>query len=642
MKKRIKWISLLLILILSMTLTSCSYDSERPQLCVHEFKQEVCVNCGLDAVKLYTTDTFSNIFVPTYNYGSNETPIARQLPIYVGRTNYIYGKIILPDRLVGKTVVKVENKGFKNYNYITEVIFPDSIKVIGKSAFEGCEMLESVTLGKGLVRIERDAFLYCDALRDVYVTDLEGWLRLDFANEYCSYLNYSAAVHFLDEAGKEITDLTIPSGVTSIPDYAFRGAVNIKSVTIPDGVTEIGNDAFAGCNGLESVTLGKGVTKIGDRAFAECPSLYVINNRSDLPLESGSDSFGEIAKNAKILIGNDDNEYILIDGFLFKVLDGEYQLFAYVGNDESVTLPESVNGASYKIYRLSGAKNVTVPKGVTHIDNEAFSGSESLISVTLPDTVKSIGSYAFFGCKNLSSVTLGSGVEHIGNYAFAYTKISEITLPLSIKSIGDGAFYDCNELSAIDIPAGVNKIGYGIFASCDSMEKILIQKENTEYYSEGNSIIHKATRTLIAGCNKSTIPEGGEAIGRNAFTGLSKIEAVVIPDSVKEIGTSAFEGCTSLRLVEMGEGVAHIGDWAFANCRRLEEITVGSEVAYIGEFAFFGCLRLKNAAFENCEGWQAAEAEEIKNISQDDLADTAKAAELLTEAYVGYTWRRAD
>ena len=117
---------------------------------------------------------------------------------------------------------------------------------------------------------------------------------------------------------------------------------------------------------------------------------------------------------------------------------------------------------------------------------------------------------------------------------------------------------------------------------------------------------------------------------------------MVIPDSVKEIGTSAFEGCTSLRLVEMGEGVAHIGDWAFANCRRLEEITVGSEVAYIGEFAFFGCLRLKNAAFENCEGWQAAEAEEIKNISQDDLADTAKAAELLTEAYVGYTWRRAD
>lgn len=642
MKKRTKRISLLLILILSMTLTSCSYDSEKPQLCVHEFKGEVCVNCGLDAVKLYTTDTFSNIFVPTYNYGSNEAPLARQIPIYVGRTNYIYGKIILPDRLVGKTVVKVENKAFKNYNYITEVIFPDSIKVIGKSAFEGCEMLESVTLGKGLVRIERDAFLYCSALRDVYVTDLEGWLRLDFANDYCSYLNYSAEVHFLDETGREITDLTIPSGITSIPDYAFRGAVNLKSVTIPDNVKEIGNDAFAGCNGLESVTLGKRVAKIGDRAFAECPSLYVVNNRSSLPLESGSDRFGEIAKNAKILIGNDENEYTLIDGFLFRVTGGEYQLFAYVGNEDNVTLPMSVNGSSYEIYRLSGAKNVTVPNGVTHIDNEAFSGSESLLSITLPDTVKSIGDYAFFGCKNLSSVALGAGLENIGNYAFAYTKISDITLPLSAKSIGDGAFYDCNELSSIDIPAGVNRIGYGIFSSCDSMEKILIQKENTEYYSEGNSIIHKATMTLIAGCNKSAIPEGVAAIEKNAFFGSNELEAVIIPDSVTKIGASAFEGCTSLRQVEMGAGVTHIGDWAFANCRSLEGITVGSDVTYIGEFAFFGCLRLKNAAFENSEGWQATEAEEIKHISRTDLADAAKAAELLTEAYVGYTWRRGN
>ncbi len=640
MKNRIKWGVLLLILILGMTLASCSYDSGRPQLCVHEFKQERCVNCGVDALKLYTTETFGNIFVPTYSYGSNEVPIARQIPIYVGLTSYIYGKVILPDTLVGKTVVKVENKAFKNYNYITEVIFPDSIKVIGKSAFEGCEMLRAVTLGKGLVRIEQDAFLYCAALRDVYVTDLEGWLRLDFANEYCSYLNHSAAVHFLDEEGREITDLTIPSGVTSIPDYAFRNAVSLKSVTIHDGVTHIGNDAFSGCNGLESVTLGKRVTKIGDRAFAECPSLYVINNRSDLPLESGSDRFGEIAKNAKILIGNDENEYILTDGFLFKVSDGKYRLFAYVGDEESVTLPKSINGESYEIYRLTGAMRVTVPEGVTHIGKEAFSGSESLLSVTLPDTVMSIGDYAFFGCNNLSSVTLGTGVENIGNYAFAHTAISEIALPLSVKSIGDGAFYDCNALTSIDIPAGVNKMGLGIFASCDSMEKILIQKENTEYYSEGNSIIHKATMTLIAGCNKSTIPEGVAAIGKNAFTGSSKMKAVVIPDSVKEIGTSAFEGCTSLRLVEMGEGVTHIGDWAFANCRGLEGIRIGSDVTYIGEFAFFGCLRLKNAAFENVEGWQAAEAETIKDISPAELCDTEKAAELLKETYVGFAWRR--
>ena len=44
-------------------------------------------------------------------------------------------------------------------------------------------------------------------------------------------------------------------------------------MTIPEGVTSIGDTAFRGCTGLTSVVIPEGVTSIGDYAFYDCTSL---------------------------------------------------------------------------------------------------------------------------------------------------------------------------------------------------------------------------------------------------------------------------------------------------------------------------------------------------------------------------------
>ena len=72
------------------------------------------------------------------------------------------------------------------------------------------------------------------------------------------------------------TNVTIPSGVTSIGHDAFRGNLNLTSVTIPSGVTSIGSGAFAGCTNLKSITIPSSVTSIGDSAFYDCRSLTTI------------------------------------------------------------------------------------------------------------------------------------------------------------------------------------------------------------------------------------------------------------------------------------------------------------------------------------------------------------------------------
>ena len=69
------------------------------------------------------------------------------------------------------------------------------------------------------------------------------------------------------------SDVTIPSNVTSIGDYAFSGCDSLSSVTIPSSVTSIGHYAFASCDSLTGVTIPSSVTSIEYCAFGWCHNL---------------------------------------------------------------------------------------------------------------------------------------------------------------------------------------------------------------------------------------------------------------------------------------------------------------------------------------------------------------------------------
>ena len=161
-------------------------------------------------------------------------------------------KVIIPNsvKIIGKWA-------FQNCSGLTGIlVIPSSVTSIGERAFEGCSGLSgSLTFPSSVISIGERAFVGCSSISELVFPNSITTIG-DYAFCECSGLTGS---------------LTIPNSVTSIGKHAFNGCTGLTgSLTIPDSVTSIGNGAFYGCSGLSSVTIPNSVTFIGDHAFFSC------------------------------------------------------------------------------------------------------------------------------------------------------------------------------------------------------------------------------------------------------------------------------------------------------------------------------------------------------------------------------------
>ena len=148
-------------------------------------------------------------------------------------------------------VTKIPVEAFSERVSLLSMVIPNSVTSIGRDAFYKCTSLTSVIIGNGVTSIGGSAFYGCSSLTRVDISDLSAWCKISFngytnANPLCNgaklYLN-----------GSELTDITIPSDITKIKDFAFYDCSSLTSVTIGNSVTEIEDYAFFNCSSLTSV-----------------------------------------------------------------------------------------------------------------------------------------------------------------------------------------------------------------------------------------------------------------------------------------------------------------------------------------------------------------------------------------------------
>ena len=157
--------------------------------------------------------------------------------------------------------------------------------------------------------------------------------------------------------------------------------------------------------------------------------------------------------------------------------------------------------------------------------------------------------------------------------------IKKVVISSGITGIGNYAFDQCSELKSVEIPDSVTMIGTtGVFNSCSSLESINISEANTTYESpEGsNAIIEISSKTLVAGCKSTKIPDDVQIIGAYAFGGCSDLKSIELPDNLREIYVGAFNDCSNLTAIHIPANVDTMNPGVFMGCSNLNSITVDS------------------------------------------------------------------
>lgn len=156
--------------------------------------------------------------------------------------------------------------------------------------------------------------------------------------------------------------------------------------------------------------------------------------------------------------------------------------------------------------------------------------------------------------------------------------IKKVVISSGMIGIGNFAFENCSDLKSVEIPASVTSIGSAAFKDCSALESMNIDEANTTYENpEGsNAIVEKSSKTLVAGCKNTKIPDDVKIIGAYAFCGCSDLKSIEIPDNVSEIQVAAFDDCSNLTAIHIPAGVDKIALGVFMGCSNLNSITIDS------------------------------------------------------------------
>lgn len=374
-------------------------------------------------------------------------------------------RVTIPD-----TVEVVGESAFENNQKVQFVVIPKSVKRLDAYVFWGCNNLEEVVLGKGLTAVDEYSFAGCTGLKQI----------------------------------------TIPENIQSIDAQAFAGCVNLTDIYIPATVTGIAEDAFLNCDNVtihadEGSVAAQFAQKLAEQknrdplvtaAPVQTPTAV---SRPDTQATTEPVSTATPAPVATPVPGNVLGSTIIVGNHALvmvhpgeeKVQQGytEPEAGQETGEEQDITA-ETENGKipEWMYYRNQSVSAVTIPEGTTEIGRFAFSRS-SLRTVTIPEGVTVIDYAAFYHCDNLDNVILPDTVNTVGAKAFTHTgwlddfeensmddflisgdilvaykgNLPEVVIPDGVRVIAEEAFRNHTELKKVHLPASVTNIGNDAF-----------------------------------------------------------------------------------------------------------------------------------------------------------------------------------
>jgi hypothetical protein len=306
---------------------------------------------------------------------------------------------------VGDGITKIADSAFKNFSMLNGITLSTSVKTIGKSAFEGCSSLRTVSLyDSGVTEIGNRAF---------YGSGVE------------SFAGGSSLRIIGEEAFAKTRIRTLELSETQVSEIgkkALYGCERLDTVRLPGSVEKIAEEAFSYCSRLYSIALS-GVDEIGKRAFKDCDSLTEVTL-------TGVKTIGEEA---------------FFDTNIVEL---------YIENGCT-----SIGKAAFK--SCVQLDTLSIPQSVKEIGKEAFGGCRSLRALQIPfvgtskDSATKLSALGYVG--SLRRIVVTDATKLVKEAFEGCSNLDELMLSGTIKEIGNDILCDSYSIDYVYMPISLQK-----------------------------------------------------------------------------------------------------------------------------------------------------------------------------------------
>lgn len=373
------------------------------------------------------------------------------------------------------------------------VTIPDTVEVVGESAFENNQKVQFVVIPKSVKRLEAYVFWGCNNLEEVVL-------------------------------GK---------GLTAVDEYSFAGCTGLKQITIPENVQSIDAQAFAGCINLTDIYIPATVTGIAEDAFLNCDNVTIHADE------------GSVAAQFSQKLAEQKNRDPLVTAAPVQTPTAVSRPDTQATTEPVSTttpapvatpVPGNVLGSTIVVGNhalvMVHPGEEKVQQGYTEPEAGQETGEEQ--DITAETENGKIPEWMYYRNQSVSAVTIPEGTTEIGRFAFSRSSLRTVTIPEGVTVIDYAAFYHCDNLDNVILPDTVNTVGAKAFTHTGWMDDF---EENSmdDFLISGDILVaYKGNLPEVV------IPDGVRVIAEEAFRNHTELKKVHLPASVTDIGNDAF------------------------------------------------------------------------------------------------------
>ena len=346
---------------------------------------------------------------------------------------------------------------FLTPSMLKKLVLPDSLKIIGVSAFENGE-IDEIIGGKNVEIIRKFAF------------------RSNILRKVCNFTNLQkiefGAFHF-----NKLEDFYFPKTLKIVEERAFLNN-NLTKVDLSNCKhLIIKEDAFSE-NRINELIVDESLI------LTEGSFNYNELEKENIKGKALSLKYPNIRKPVEYVDVEPDNsweeKHFIIENGAF--IDLSKEGYEKIEKSNNLTFPEipgvdkmKISFASFPEFKYRSFKEVYLSEGITEICDYAFRYLP-IEKVHFPKSLEIIGVRAFEETE-IISVKIDGNLKEIGAGAFRESSIEAVDIKdTKVSKIPSYAFFNCNILREVKLPKNLEHITEGAFERTTSLFSIKFPK----------------------------------------------------------------------------------------------------------------------------------------------------------------------